>query len=62
MSGFSQPSVFLPAARRCALRSEMIPAVVGAEHEVPSTWNVEPPLTITKSVPIAAMSGMPAPV
>ena len=62
MSGFRKPSAALPAASRCALSSEMMPAVVGALQEVPSTWKVEPPLTMLKLVPMAAMSGMPAPV
>jgi hypothetical protein len=46
MSGLRKPSDFLPAATRCELRSEMMPAVVGAEQDVPSTPNVLPPQTI----------------
>ena len=60
--GLRKPSEGLPAAASSSLRSAMILAKMGEEHDVPATVPAEPPTMISTFSPCAETSGNARPL
>ena len=59
---FIHPTGLPPARNLAALMSEIIPAMMGVETEVPPPPKNSPPMTKTNMLPARARSGYPLPL